>query len=112
MKLKGKDQPISLYRTGNATRQMEDVSVVLPNDVSIPGCTEIEIGAVIRGEVASGTMMVEQRVLPQEPNFAGYLSCRHTRGHNKSVSANTAIESLFQIMSLCIRGLEWHRHLH
>ena len=69
MKLKGKDQPISLYRTGNATHQMEDVSVVLPNDVSIPGCTEIEIGAVIRGEVASGTMMVERRVLPQEPSI-------------------------------------------
>ena len=59
MKLKGKDQPISLYRTGNPTHQMEYMSVVLPNDISIPGCTEIEIGAVIRGEVASGTMMVE-----------------------------------------------------
>ena len=27
-------------------------------------------------------------------NSAGYLSCRHTRGHNKSTSANAAIESL------------------
>ena len=48
---------------------MEDVSVVLPNDISIPGCTEIEIGAVIRGEVAGGTMMVERRVFPQEPSI-------------------------------------------
>ena len=47
MKLKGKDQSISLYRTGNPTHQMEDVSVVLPNDISIPGCTEIEIGVII-----------------------------------------------------------------
>ena len=43
MKLKRKDQLISLYRTEKATHQMEDVSVVLPNDISIPGCTEIEI---------------------------------------------------------------------
>ena len=47
MKLKGKDQPISLYRTGNPRHQIEDVSVVLPNDISIPGCTEMEIGAII-----------------------------------------------------------------
>ena len=63
MKLKENDQPISLYRIRNATYQMENVSVALPNDISIPGCTEIEIGAVIQGEVAGGTMMVEQRVL-------------------------------------------------
>ena len=69
MKLEGNDQPISLYRTGNTTCQTENVSVVLPNDICIPGCAEIETGAVIQGEVASGTMMVEQRVLPQKPSI-------------------------------------------
>lgn len=69
MKLKGNDQPISLYRTGNAMHQTDNVSVVLPNDIFIPGCTEIEIGAVIQGQVVSGTMMVEQRVLPQKPSI-------------------------------------------
>ena len=57
MRLKGKDQPISLYRTRNTMHQTENVSIVLSNDISIPGCTEIELGAVIQGEVASGTMM-------------------------------------------------------
>ena len=69
MRLKGNDQPIPLHRTGNKTRQTENVSVVLPNDISIPGCAEIEIGAVIQGEVAGGTMMVERRVLPQKPSI-------------------------------------------
>ena len=69
MKLKGNDQLISSYRNGKATHQMEVVSVVLPNDISIPGCTEIEIGAVIQGKLAGGTMMVKRRVLPQEPTI-------------------------------------------
>ena len=59
MKLKGNDQPISLYRTENAMHLMENGSVVMPNDLSIPECTEIEIGVVLQGEVAGGTMMVE-----------------------------------------------------
>ena len=45
------------------------MSVVLPNDISIPGCTDIEIGVVIRGEVAGGTMIVERRVFSQEPSI-------------------------------------------
>ena len=68
MRLKGKDQPISLYRTRN-TCQTENASIVLFNDISIPGCTEIELGAVIQGEVAGGTIMIERRVLPQKPSI-------------------------------------------
>ena len=69
MRLKGNDQPIFLYRTRNTTHHTENVSVVLPNDISIPGCTEIELGAVIQGGVAGGTMIVERRVLPQKPSI-------------------------------------------
>ena len=69
MRLKGKDQLISLYRTRNTTHQTENVSIVLSNDISIPGCTEIKLGAVIQGEVADGTMMIERRVSPQKPSI-------------------------------------------
>ena len=68
MRLKGSDQLI-LYRTRNTTHQTENVSVVLSNDISIPGCTEIELGVVIQGEVMGDTMMIEQRTLPQKPSI-------------------------------------------
>ena len=66
IRLKGNDQPISLYRTRNTTHQTKNVSIVLPNDISIP---EIELGAVIQGEMGGDTMMIEQRVLPQKPSI-------------------------------------------
>ena len=73
---------------------MKNVSVALPNDISIPGCTEIEIGAAIQGEVAGGTMMVEQSTHIEAFFSAGFLSCRNTRGHDKYTSANMTIKSL------------------
>ena len=94
MRLKGNDQPISLYRTRNTTPQTENVSVVLPNDISISGCTEIELGAVIQGEVESGTMMIERRVLPQKPSILLATSVVEIQGHNRPTDSNTAIESL------------------
>ena len=72
-RLKGNGQPISLYRTRNITDQPENVSVALPNDISIPGCTELELGAVIQGEVASGTMRIERGVLPLNHLFCWLL---------------------------------------
>ena len=93
MRLKGNDQLIPLYRTRNTMHQTENVSVVLPNDISIPGCTEIQLGAVIQGVVAGGTMMMERRVIPQK-HSAGCFNCGHTKGYNKSTGAHTAIESL------------------
>jgi len=47
----------------------DNVSVVLANDVSISGNTEMEIEAVIQGEVAGGTMMIERRALAQKPSI-------------------------------------------
>lgn len=70
MKLRGNDQSISLYRTANTRDQSQgNVSVVLSNDISIPGSTEMELKAVVQGEVTGGTMMIERRALPQKPSI-------------------------------------------
>ena len=57
MKLNGNNQTISARNSSHQTRKT--VNVVLSNDISIPGCTEMEIEAVIQGDMAEGTMMIE-----------------------------------------------------
>ena len=42
MRLNGSDQLIPLYRTGETKHQMENVSIVLLDDVSIPGGNKVE----------------------------------------------------------------------
>ena len=70
MKLSGNNQTISLYRARNSShRTRETVSVVLSNDLSIPGCTEMELEAVIQGDVAEGTVMIERKPLPQKSSL-------------------------------------------
>ena len=69
MRLNGSDQLIPLYRTGETKRQMENVSIVLLDDVSIPGGNEVELEAEAQGEVSSGTMMIERRALLQKPSI-------------------------------------------
>ena len=46
---------------------VDNVSVVLPNDVCIPGSSEMEINAVLQGPTEPGTLIVEQVILPSKP---------------------------------------------
>ena len=70
MKLRGSEQSIPLYRITNMKdRKCDKVSVVLANDIYISGNAEMELEAVIQGEVASGTMMIERRALTQKPSI-------------------------------------------
>jgi len=50
-------------------KTIKSVSVVLPNDISIPGCVEMELEAVIQGDVAEGTVTIEQKSLLQKSSL-------------------------------------------
>lgn len=65
MSLNGNNKPITLRRTD----PVDNVSVVLPTDVCIPGSSETEVGAVIQGPITPDTMMVERLLLPQKPSI-------------------------------------------
>ena len=69
IRLNGSDQLIPLYRTGETKHQMENVSIVLLNNISIPGGNEVELEAEAQGEVTGGTMMIERRALPHKPSI-------------------------------------------
>ena len=65
--LNGTSPPVNLIRTGPKVDSVDNVSVVLPNDVCIPGSSEMEINAVLQGPTEPGTLIVEQVILPSKP---------------------------------------------
>lgn len=56
MSLNRNGKHITLSRTRS---QIYPVDNVLPNNVRIPGSSEMEVSAVIQGPIRPGTMMVE-----------------------------------------------------
>ena len=112
MRLKGNDQLIPLYRTRNTMHQTENVSVVLPNDISIPGCTEIQLGAVIQGVVAGGTMMIERRVIPQEPSILLAASIVDIQEDTTNPLVPIQLLNLSPDSVTVHKGtIEWHQHM-
>ena len=67
MSLHGSSKPVTLTLAASKMDPVDNVSVVLPNDVHIPGSSEMEVGAVLRGPIGAGTLIVEQLVLPHKP---------------------------------------------
>ena len=63
------NKPIILARTGSKMDPVDNVSVVLPNDVCIPGSSEMEVSAVLQGPLGCGTLVVERLVLPCKPSI-------------------------------------------
>ena len=76
-------------------QSQENVSVVLANDISIPGNTEMEHEAVIQGEVTGGTIMSERIALLQKPSTLLATSVVNTQENTKkSTGTNTRVESV------------------
>ena len=65
--LNGNGKPITLTRAGAKTDPVDNVSVVLPNNVCIPGSSEMVVSAVLQGPIGRGTLTVERLVLPHKP---------------------------------------------
>ena len=60
------------------------MSVVLPNDVHIPGSSKMEVDAILRGPIGAGTLIVEWLVSPRKPFI---LVVTSIVGHERSADS-------------------------